>query len=465
MARFAGFAVFCILALLAGCTNWAPVYEACAAAGDGSYPTAECQRLDQVYNACPYVAAANPYGRTATWDMNNPNDCRTQIMRQLPVARESLARLAQERAAQARADEAYLAGFDARERPAALGLVRARTAARDRRYADSLRLLEDAVGIDSRLRAEIAITIARFYDGTAPDGRNPGGAAAAGNQAVPPNAAQARRFYQMAGDLGSHDALLALAGMYRDGRGVPADPVRGRALEAAALRQADRLAAAGDAAAASAAAAVRARWAAEAKAIQDKLIADANAKDDREKLQREADRLSALAATLDLRRYTRMIDDVIAADSLSWALNVYQRGSASDIRLIAGTGPLSLTFRLSFDYAGGRSGWVEAEVYRDQVRCLRYWDFADECRPPYNDVALLDRPRPARSAAPGSDRQRACISECESRQRRCESDSSTGRAVGLLGCGLSGGCGAGTETFLTRNCRTEFDSCRSDCRP
>ena len=74
-------------------------------------------------------------------------------------------------------------------------------------------------------------------------------------------------------------------------------------------------------------------------------------------------------------------DRVISNDARSWFLNRYDRGSATVRNVWESPSGLDVTLTVDYTYNGGRQGWVEIQVYDGRVRCLRYHDFANNCRP------------------------------------------------------------------------------------
>lgn len=75
-------------------------------------------------------------------------------------------------------------------------------------------------------------------------------------------------------------------------------------------------------------------------------------------------------------------DKIIYEDARSWFMNRYDRGSATVRDVWESTSGLDVTLTVDYTYNGGSRGWVEIETYDGRVKCLRFHDFANTCRPP-----------------------------------------------------------------------------------
>ncbi|MCB1018923.1 MAG: hypothetical protein KDC27_03290 [Acidobacteria bacterium] len=95
---------------------------------------------------------------------------------------------------------------------------------------------------------------------------------------------------------------------------------------------------------------------------------------------------AAPAPTAESQSFPRLIDDLISANSQTWAANRYIRGSISGVN-VSSTDPQGRPARIrasyAFDGLSGRSaGTVEVEFSEGVPRCLYYWDRPDVCRAP-----------------------------------------------------------------------------------
>lgn len=70
---------------------------------------------------------------------------------------------------------------------------------------------------------------------------------------------------------------------------------------------------------------------------------------------------------------TALLERAVRQDSGAWAMNRYDVGSMSNVR-VASTGGGATVLRGEYRYNGGSSGWVEARVVGGRVECLGYWD-------------------------------------------------------------------------------------------
>lgn len=75
-------------------------------------------------------------------------------------------------------------------------------------------------------------------------------------------------------------------------------------------------------------------------------------------------------------------DRWIRDDARSWFMNRYDRGSARVVDVWESPSGIDVELTVDYTYNGGRRGWVEIQVFDGRIRCLRYHDFQDTCRPP-----------------------------------------------------------------------------------
>lgn len=81
------------------------------------------------------------------------------------------------------------------------------------------------------------------------------------------------------------------------------------------------------------------------------------------------------------RRYSSLLDKLVAEDSRSWATNRYKQGTMM-IRDVseAGNGKIVKGYYAYYTYKGeNKEGWVEAHFVGNHLSCLHYWD-RDDCR-------------------------------------------------------------------------------------
>ncbi|HWA92260.1 MAG TPA: hypothetical protein VG889_19635 [Rhizomicrobium sp.] len=80
-------------------------------------------------------------------------------------------------------------------------------------------------------------------------------------------------------------------------------------------------------------------------------------------------------------RLASAIDDLVAADSASWVVHHFRRGSVhgEQIESTDQRGrPTSV--RAHFNYQTGSSGWVRIKFADGNFSCMEFWDFAGTCR-------------------------------------------------------------------------------------
>lgn len=81
-------------------------------------------------------------------------------------------------------------------------------------------------------------------------------------------------------------------------------------------------------------------------------------------------------------RYTSLLDQLVARDSRSWAMNKYDPGSMRSTATIRqSSNGTHLTVVGHYSYNRGHPGWVHAEFSNGKLSCLLYWDFPNDCRP------------------------------------------------------------------------------------
>lgn len=75
------------------------------------------------------------------------------------------------------------------------------------------------------------------------------------------------------------------------------------------------------------------------------------------------------------------IDDLVAADSTSWVIHRFRRGSVHGEQ-IESTDPSGrpTSVRAHFNYQSGSSGWVRVRLAGGNLSCIEFWDFAGDCR-------------------------------------------------------------------------------------
>ncbi|MBM3784478.1 MAG: hypothetical protein FJW30_08965 [Acidobacteria bacterium] len=90
------------------------------------------------------------------------------------------------------------------------------------------------------------------------------------------------------------------------------------------------------------------------------------------------------------QNYTRLIDELIGANSRSWAMNRYIAGSATGARVISRDGdgnPRRVEASYTFNGMQGRaSGSVILEFSEDRPKCLYFFDFPAVCRVPDRQI-------------------------------------------------------------------------------
>lgn len=71
----------------------------------------------------------------------------------------------------------------------------------------------------------------------------------------------------------------------------------------------------------------------------------------------------------------KSLDEVVTADSASWVINRYDRGSMVNTKTLAhGSDRQSAMVYGEFTFNGGRRGWVKGRIANGQYTCLEYWD-------------------------------------------------------------------------------------------
>jgi hypothetical protein len=86
-----------------------------------------------------------------------------------------------------------------------------------------------------------------------------------------------------------------------------------------------------------------------------------------------------------------LLDRVVYADSQSWGLNRYVRGSMHNARyLIVNKAKTTYTAYGEYQFAtfgGGAPGWVKVKVRNGQLECLEFHDQAGSCRPLFHSLS------------------------------------------------------------------------------
>lgn len=94
---------------------------------------------------------------------------------------------------------------------------------------------------------------------------------------------------------------------------------------------------------------------------------------------------AALGISLD-----ELMDRVVYADSKSWMMNRYVRGSMRNARYLS-TNKSKTTYVARGDYAfqgfAGGAGWVTINVRNGELHCLEFWDQPGTCRPLYHSLS------------------------------------------------------------------------------
>lgn len=90
------------------------------------------------------------------------------------------------------------------------------------------------------------------------------------------------------------------------------------------------------------------------------------------------------------QNYNRLVDDLVAANARSWAVNRYVRGSASGASLVstdADGQPRRLRASYAFDgFSGRQSGSVTVEFAGGRPKCLYFFDRPAVCRAPDRSI-------------------------------------------------------------------------------
>jgi hypothetical protein len=157
--------------------------------------------------------------------------------------------------------------------------------------------------------------------------------------------------------------------------------------------------------------------------------------------------------------YTKVMDNIVARDSLGWVTNRYDPDSMSNVTVLARSpdgAPLRL--RGNYTYNNGFSGWVEAEFADGKLNCLRFHDFADTCRP-------LRQPIPREQfarAANQTNRRNHSRSDCTWERRSCENNCQGPFSFpGFIGA-IEGGSGMFEGLAMgdcQRDCSRAYETC------
>lgn len=102
---------------------------------------------------------------------------------------------------------------------------------------------------------------------------------------------------------------------------------------------------------------------------------------------------SRAAAAAKEQNYTKLIDDLVAANSSSWMMNQYIRGSASRASVVSTDGngrPRRVRASYTFEgFSGRTSGSVTVEFTQGRPQCMYFWDRPADCRAP--DRGIVSR--------------------------------------------------------------------------
>jgi hypothetical protein len=94
---------------------------------------------------------------------------------------------------------------------------------------------------------------------------------------------------------------------------------------------------------------------------------------------------AALGISLDT-----LLDRLVQADSQSWMVNHYVRGSMHNAHYLS-SNKAHTTYTAYGDYSfqgyGGSAGWVKARVANGALECLEFWDQPGNCRALYHSLS------------------------------------------------------------------------------
>lgn len=143
------------------------------------------------------------------------------------------------------------------------------------------------------------------------------------------------------------------------------------------------------------------------------------------------------------------LEGIVAEDSKVWAMNRYDARSMRDVTVLD-VDPNGAATRITgnYTYNSGQKGWVVAEIDAGKLRCLRYWDFANVCRPQHDVAKFQAEMRRQEEIARASSAQGRAVRQpdqaaVEAARADCEArrESNAVWAWGLSG-GFDGGLGA-----------------------
>jgi len=175
-------------------------------------------------------------------------------------------------------------------------------------------------------------------------------------------------------------------------------------------------------------------------------------------------------------RYGKILDGIVREDSKAWVSNRYDTGSMITGYIFKSSDGSATSVKGLYTFNGGQSGWVVAEFSGNRLSCLKFWDFADTCRPQY-DIAKIQaererlaaqlrastaQQRATWSSLPPGQRRQQCESTCRSKESSCH-DNNFNRGADIMGYN-----GMNTTSLLlggltSDDCSGIYNSCLSSC--
>jgi hypothetical protein len=188
---------------------------------------------------------------------------------------------------------------------------------------------------------------------------------------------------------------------------------------------------------------------------------------------------------------TRLLNRLVKLDSEAWAFNRYVDGSMKNVTVLdqAKDGSRT-TFQGYYAYADGKTGSVKAQIFKDKLPCVEFWDFPGDCRQvrvPAFDQRLRDaeiqvtrkQEAAAWAALPDDEKQRRleadqkrqqiaaarqqqCAARCSSVESSCHSGNFDRGAMimGMNGINMSSLLMGG---IAADDCSAQLRSCVSRC--
>lgn len=96
--------------------------------------------------------------------------------------------------------------------------------------------------------------------------------------------------------------------------------------------------------------------------------------------RREAEEAELRAARPADAATARRVAGWIAQDSRGWATNRLDAGSVTNVVILPTRVGGAVVARADYTFNGGQRGWGETRIANGNFQCIRFWDFADECR-------------------------------------------------------------------------------------